>query len=351
MFSSNVSVETAKFDALNIDSLLKDNTSKEGVSVKAKTCFDTYSMAQPALFSNENNDYIHRSKTNDGVALMVAGSFDQAVDLALLGYSTLIAVDINRYQYYIGYLKYLAVKYLNYFQFIAFLADAQSPRCLDEGIIRFLFDEAEVHNEPSKAAPEMFWKTLLRKNTNAIQIRMKYIMGEKNYILNASNRALRSKYIVSSKSYNDAQKALGKMRINFYIGNVFNVSKDNFFPEHIYDVVLLSNIHNFVMANTYVQLVRDLVPYVKVGGSIYSYIIQIPREWIEKSNSIISYIDRKKTNWPKYQDLIECQAAHRSYFVEAFKRQFCTRVHEVETCGGYACAYNTSTDSILEIIV
>lgn len=349
MFSSNVSVETAKSDALNIDSLLKDNTSREGEVVRTKTSFATYSMAQPALFSNENNDYIRRKENDDGVAFTVAGSFDQVIDLVLLGYSTVITADINRYQYYIDYLKYLAVRYLDYFSFIAFLADAQSPRCLDERIIRYLFDKAEADKEPSKAAPEMFWKMLLRENTT-MKVRMKYIMGEKNYILHATNRALRSKYILSLSGYSDAQKALGKARINFYIGNVFDVSKENYFPEKIYDVVLLSNVHNFVMADMYVQLVRDLVPYVKASGSIYSYLIQIPREWIEKSNTAMVYINWAETNWQKYRDFIECQAAHRSYFVEAFKRQFRTKVHEVATCGGYACAYNTSSDSVLEII-
>lgn len=351
MFSSNVSVETAKSDALNIDSLLQDNTSRKGVFVNTKTSFATYSMAQPALFSNENNNYIHRRKNDDGVAFTVAGSFDQVIDLALLGYSTVITADINRYQYYIDYLKYLAVRYLDYFSFIAFLADAQSPRCLDEGIIRYLFDKAEADNEPSKAAPEMFWKMLLRNNTT-MQIRMKYIMGEKNYILHDSNRELRSKYVWSLSGYNDAQKALGKTRINFYIGNIFDVSKENYFPEKIYDVVLLSNVHNFVVANMYVQLVRDLVPYVKTGGSIFSYLIQIPREWIERSNAAVSYIDWKKTILNDFNKAaIECQAAHRSYFVEAFRRQFKTRIHEVSTCGGYACFYNTSTDSVLEIVV
>lgn len=351
MLSSNVSVETAKYDALNIDRLQQDKTMSEGFIVGSKTNFVAYNMAQPAIFTNENNDYIHRSKTNDGVALTVAGSFDQVIDLARLGYSIVIAVDVNRYQYYVDYLKYLAVRYLDYFSFMVFLADAQSPKCFDEEIIRYLFDKAEVDNEPSRAAPEMFWKTLLRNNT-AMQIRMKYIMGEKHYILHDSNRLLRSKYILSLSDYQKAQTALGKTKINFYIGDVFEISKENYFPKRVYDIVLLSNVHNFAMADMYVHLVRSIVPYVKTGGSIFSYLIQIPREWIERSNVAVSYIDWKKTILNDFNKAaIECQAAHRSYFVEAFRRQFKTRVHEVATGGGYACFYNTSTDSVLEIIV
>lgn len=104
---------------------------------KMEIKFDDYKKGETLsnlLFENSPHFYVNPTERlimgnyieeNDNV-VSVLGSGDFALDSIYHGSKNIVTFDINKYQYYVAMLKYLAINGLSYDDFFTFFCDIKS---------------------------------------------------------------------------------------------------------------------------------------------------------------------------------------------------------------------------------
>lgn len=303
----------------------------------------SYQTMAPAWTSNENSSYMCRVITKDANVLAISGSFDHIIDMALYGARNIYAVDVNPLQFPVDWLKYQAVMCLTAGQFKKFALSTRTELLSKEtmtGILENLDNSFEKE----------FWEIVYAEKS-PMDIRMDYLMSERNYVVNHSERIVKFDYPEYSL-WNKARKALEEAEIFIEENDIFNVQ----LPEESMDLIHLSNIHNFYMPEEFASKIRDISPFLKKNGTIVLYCIGMKAEWFEairNGNEMIpvSQNDLNMAVCARNPLLLEALHQQISFTMLLYKdllNDFEIEVIPVRTGKGFA-GYNTTTDVVLAV--
>lgn len=167
--------------------------------------------------------------------LTVTASGDQLINLALMGAKRVDNFDTNRNAYYISALKVAALKTLSYEEFINFFTDSDDRKLISNG---FLGQSQKLVN-PN---PNYFaYETYLKVRSSLPNDAMTY--WDKLYA-----------YLRDSQSYQAAQAIFRRgFEHNYMHMDILQIHK----IPHTYDLVLLSNIYEYLTDEYYNVISSD----------------------------------------------------------------------------------------------
>lgn len=315
------------------------NNSKDVVHI-GDSKSNPYETMAPAWTSNENSGYIRQIlKTSDSV-LSVASTLDNVIDMALYGIRNIYAVDINPSQLPVSWLKYASVVYLKeYSEFYDFVVST-SENALSRKIANKILNAEETITEENK-----FWRMLYNDNT-ATDIRRKYFLNEPYYIDKHMKRVMHFDYIKPDR-WNEAKEALDASTIYVENSDIFNI----YLPDNAFDVIYLSNLHNFYTPNDYVSKIRKMHSHLRNKGRILLYCIGMKENWFYAWDRRISpdiSADDFDQNYREFFDEIRRQIIETMIMYSMLKEEFKVLIIPLKTGGGYMY-YNTPTDCVLVI--
>lgn len=312
-------------------------------STQATTDEDGYSYQtmSPGWTSNENSSYMRR--LNCANVLAIAGSFDHIIDMALYGARNIYAVDVNPLQFPVDWLKYQAVMLLTAGQFKKFVLSTRTELLSKETMTSIL---ERLENSFEKE----FWKIVYAEKSS-MDIRMNYLMSERNYVVNHSERTVKFDYPEYSM-WNKARKALEEAYIYIEENDIFNVQ----LPEESMDLIHLSNIHNFYMPEEIASKIRDISRFLKKDGSIVLYCIGMKPEWFETIRNGNDMIPLSQNDFnmgvcarnPLLMKALQQQISFTMLLYKDLLNDFEVEVIPVRTGKGFA-GYNTTTDVVLAV--
>ena len=232
--------------------------------------------------------------------LTIDGSMDSIFDMTLCGIRNVYAVDVNPVQIPICWLKYYALTKLdNYEEFKAFAIDASVFALSD------------------------------------------------NYLRTGEGRRINFEY-VKKENWDKVRKALNESTIYLEREDIF----DMYIPENVFDVVCLSNLHNFYPIDYYVEKLREILSKLKKEGRIVLYFIGMKPEWFDSwDKDLFPDVEEKDLNRAYIKDGIkELGVLQQIYdtgnLYKKIKKYFKVSLLPVKTGKGYMF-YNTPTDCIL----
>lgn len=309
-------------------------TDEDGVS---------YQTMSPSWTSNENSSYMHRLITKEANILTIAGSFDHIIDMALYGARKIYAVDVNLLQFPIDWLKYQSVMYLTSNQFRKFAINT-GTNMLSKEIMCHILEKAEKSHEKE------FWRKVYEENSS-IDIRMNYLINERSYITHHSKRLVKFEY-PEYNLWQKARKALKEAEIYIEEKDIFDVKP----LENSFDLIHLSNIHNFYNPEEFCLKIRQISKYLKKGGTIVLYCIGMKPEWFEliKKGYYTFQVYERDFNMdvcrrnPLLLEGLQQQISFTMFLYRTLLNDFDVEVIPVETGKGFV-GYNTSTDVVLAI--
>lgn len=303
----------------------------------------SYQTMAPAWTSNENSSYMRRLITNGANVLAISGSFDHIIDMALYGARNIYAVDVNPLQFPVDWLKYQAVMCLTAGQFKKFALSTRTELLSKETMTSIL---ERLDNSFEKE----FWESVYAEKS-VMDIRMNYLMSERNYIVNHSERIVKFDYPEYSL-WNKARKALEEADIFIEENDIFNVQ----LPEESMDLIHLSNIHNFYMPEEMGSRIRDISRFLKKDGRIVLYCIGMKPEWFETVRNGNDRLPLYQTDFnmvvcarnPLLMEAIQQQISFTMLLYKGLLNDFEVEVIPVRTGKGFA-GYNTTTDVVLAV--
>ena len=299
-----------------------------------------YVTMAPAWTSNENSGYIRQILKPSDTVLTVASTLDNVIDMALYGIRNIYAVDINPSQLPVSWLKYASVVYLKeYSEFYDFVVST-SENTLSREIGNKILNAEEKTTEEIK-----FWRMLYADNT-AIDIRRKYFVNEPYYIEEHMERVMRFDYIKPDK-WNAAKDALTASTIYVENSDIFNM----YLPDNAFDVIYLSNLHNFYMPDDYVKKIKKMRSHLRDKGRILLYCIGMKENWFyawdRRKSPDISADDFNQDYYEFFND-VRRQIIETMIMYSLLKEEFKVWIIPLKTGGGYMY-YNTPTDCVLVI--
>lgn len=302
----------------------------------------SYETSAPNWTSNENSSYMSRLVKKGASVLAVAGSFDHIIDMALYGARNIYAVDVNPLQLPIDWLKYQAVINLTPGGFSKFALSTKGNLLLSREVMENILSKSDSCLEKE------FWETVYREK-DPLDIRLNYLLSERNYIYNHSERIVMFDYPDQTK-FSKARNALKESFIYAEEKDIFDVM----LPGCSIDLIHLSNLHNFFFPEDYVKKVQELSKFLKEDGCIVLYCIGMKKEWFDAikegaegipmfaSDLNLAYFARN----PLLMQATEQQIVHTMLLYDELLKHFNVEVIPVKTGKGFA-GYNTSTDIVL----
>ena len=214
------------------------------------------------VFTTENlGEYIKKLKANGKKVLTVTGSGDQLINLALEGVRRVDNFDINQNAYFITQLKLAALKVLSYEEYLNFFCISDDEELQREGLIYFRKKiglnenvlDFKTYLKVKPYLPEMcafYWDLLYEEfqfDGKNLAMSPLFYPGTKRgaietntYLKNAENCAL-------------ARDRIGHVEINFMERNLLEIHT----LEDTYDVILLSNIYDYLTDEWYSVISTD----------------------------------------------------------------------------------------------
>ncbi len=299
-----------------------------------------YNHVAPIWTSNENGQYIRQMLKPSDTVLTIGGSMDAIFDMALHGIRNIYSVDVNPVQIPICWLKYYALTKLdNYYEFESFVIDA-SIFALSDRLAGKILDRTDSSEE------NKFWRLVYKENTS-LEMRLKYFANETYYLRTGEGRRINFEY-VKKENWDKVRKALNESTIYLEREDIF----DMYIPENVFDVVCLSNLHNFYSIDYYVEKLRELSSKLKKDGRIVLYFIGMKPEWFDSwDKDLFPDVEEKDLNRAYIKDGIkELGVLQQIYdtgnLYKKIKKYFKVSLLPVKTGKGYMF-YNTPTDCIL----
>lgn len=297
-----------------------------------------YSNMAPAWTSNENSSYIRQILKPTDSVLTVASTLDNVIDMALYGIRNIYAVDVNPSQLPVCWLKYGSMIYLDdYEEFYNFVVSTSGNVLSVESATKIL-NSLDVTSEENQ-----FWRMMYADNTS-IDIRKKYFLNEPYYIDEHMERVMLFDY-VKPERWKEAKDSLNASTIYVEQNDIFNMS----LPDNAFDVIYLSNLHNFYTTRDFVSKIKKLRTHLREKGRILLYCIGMKESWFyawdRKLPPDISAADFKQ----EYKELfweVKRQILETMIIYSMLKQEFKILIIPVKTGGGYMY-YNTPTDCIL----
>lgn len=299
-----------------------------------------YNHVAPIWTSNENGAYILQMLKPSDTVLTIGGSMDAIFDMALFGIRNIYAVDVNPVQILICWLKYNALTKLDsYYEFESFVIDA-SIFALSERLAGKILDRTEISEE------NKFWRLVYKENAS-LEMRLKYFANETYYLRTGEGRRINFEY-VKKENWDKVRKALNESTIYLEREDIF----DMYIPENVFDVVCLSNLHNFYPKDYYVEKLREILSKLKKDGRIVLYFIGMKPEWFDSwDKDLFPDVEEKDLNRAYIKDGIKKLGVLQQIYdtgnlYKKIKKYFKVSLLPVKTGKGYMF-YNTPTDCIL----
>lgn len=344
IYFKGMNTETAIEDAKAILRWRPTPQMVEVATTEADTTYEKYQAEKPQLFSNESNAYLRSiipANNKGGNALMVAGSMDLAIDCCMFGINDITAVDLNRNQFYVGFLKLKALQKLTYEQFNEFLVDPHSPNCMALHYIREVLSD----NDELTKAVKAFWEYLFETFDGiAVAVRCNCLLFEQIFLDHGSNRVLNFWYIQNEEAFENAKRAIGKANIKFLVGDILNDVST--MVQEKFKYVMLSNLHDFVMPEVFTTLLnKNVFPYLKRTGTAVCYVIQLRPEWIKTSTVMIRTMEIN----PAYAEAAANQIKNARNVVARIGQKRKVSYVTVPSGKGFGGIYSTPIDTAVII--
>ena len=304
----------------------------------------SYKTMAPSWTSNENSSYMSRIIKNGADVLAIAGSFDHIIDMALYGARNIYAVDVNPLQFPVDWLKYQSVLNLTPGKFQKFVLSTKGNNMLSREIMESILSKTE-------SCPEKeFWESVY-KEKDPLDIRLNYLMSERNYIKHRSERIIRFDY-PDQMRFRKARKALNESNIFIEEKDIFDVQVS----EGSMDLIHLSNLHNFYLPEEYAENIKKLSKFLKKDGVMILYCIGMKEDWFEATKAGSDRIKLCETDlniayFAGNQLLmrgVQQQIVFTMILYTELLKTFNVEIIPVKTGNGFI-AYNTPTDIVLAL--
>ena len=252
MINFNITKQQVNEDVANIYSHVLEPYKLK----KYNSYVEAYEHAKMQLFTNENIKYINSMNINGKTLLAVAGGFDSIFDFILKGTNSVVAVDINRKQYYVGQLKMWAIQKLPYNTYKELLLDGHKLM----GSLSILLKNV---NPKDDSAASIFWQKTLKK--------LGFILTDNVFTGNLDEtfeRRVLCNYLENEKSYLELREKLNNTKIEFIAGNMLNIINSSDFANK-FDNVLLSNISDYIDVEKFNNFVNnDVKKVLSTSGKV-----------------------------------------------------------------------------------
>ncbi len=256
------------------------------------------------LFKDRNQFYFNPTEelsmgnyVNKGSSVLtVLSSGDFPLDSIYHGAKDIITFDINKYQYYIAMLKYLAITKLSYEEYYSFFCDISSNDYLSLKIYK------KIISGNKKNPVLTFWDTFMTQRdldmqnirNNTQYLLAKYlsqdtltpamfdynrkindlpITATTELILSENGEKTPNSFLENEASYNLTKREIEKSETSFIKSNLIDL-KNNLinaknFPLPYFDTIYLSNIQEYLNPTVFKQAIDEqLMPMLKPDGSI-----------------------------------------------------------------------------------
>lgn len=243
-------------------------TSKKRAAVPvSEDASSSYSDMAPLLASNENNEYMSGVIKEGDSVLAIAGTFDHLADMVLFGAKNIMAVDVNELQFPVCWLKYVGFCFFSSCkEYTDFMIDPTSDKMLNEEIMKDLLDFAP--NEEMKE----FLRKVYRICT-PYELRKNYLYGETKFLRIHEPREMHYQYLLQNNFYKVKENVTSA---NIYLQNA-NVFDIDFYDS--FDVIYLSNAHNFIGEALLEKRMTELHSRMKSGAKVIIYCIGMRKSW------------------------------------------------------------------------
>ena len=256
------------------------------------------------LFKDRNQFYFNPTEelsmgnyVNKGSSVLtVLSSGDFPLDSIYHGAKDIITFDINKYQYYIAMLKYLAITKLSYEEYYSFFCDISSNDYLSLKIYK------KIISGNKKNPVLTFWDTFMTQRdldmqnirNNTQYLLAKYlsqdtltpamfdynrkindlpITATTELILSENGEKTPNSFLENEASYNLTKREIEKSETSFIKSDLIDL-KNNLinaknFPLPYFDTIYLSNIQEYLNPTVFKQAIDEqLMPMLKPDGSI-----------------------------------------------------------------------------------
>ena len=236
-----------------------------------------YDRAKPQLFTNENSEYINGMNLQGKSLLSVAGGFDAIFDFIGLETEEILAIDMNRKQFYIGCLKFWSLEKLSYQEYSDFLVNSRSQSFLNFDIFKKI--SSHVNNDD---AAKTFWNTVFRMFPQR-SLLIEILFGEKQFLSTDCDRILKCNYLSSEIEYDKARANSKRAKITFMCNDITKLSKTVLDKTLSFDNIVLSNIGDYIPAETFYDFVTNkLMNSLSNNGRLMAlYIIKMEIKQME----------------------------------------------------------------------
>ncbi len=312
---------------------------KRATTFAQEDATSAYAEMAPLIASNETNSYMKQVIKEGDSVLAIAGAFDHLADMVLYGAKDIMAVDVNELQLPICWLKYWSFCFFaSCRDYMDFILDPTSKKMLDADIMKFVLDFA-----PDGDMKE-FWQRIYERTT-PLEIRRNYLYGEQKFVDVPGNREMNYQYY-RKKNFFKVKENLDSISIYLQRSNIFDIDFCGNF-----DVVHLSNIHNFMSESFTYSKLKALHDKLKPGAKVIIYCMGMRKCWfdIAKKGGTILPMDDLNWEFMNEQIFISVQSQivttmniYRS-MLELFDS---VEVIEVKTSKGMIM-YNTDTDCVM----
>jgi MoaA/NifB/PqqE/SkfB family radical SAM enzyme/dephospho-CoA kinase len=200
-------------------------------------------------FTTENLSYLPILEIKGKKVLTVGGSYDHAIDLALLGAKTVENIDVNLCAKYYAQLKRKALLHLDFEVFKSFFGD--SPKVFDFKIYSLL--------KPFLDFESNFFENFFEEIFNKFEHDGKKLF-ESSYFHNRSNQDFlnHSLYLRNEENYLKARENLRKQEFIWHSQSILESDDIGSF-----DIILLSNIadysHKMFTGDNHAEIFKDKV--------------------------------------------------------------------------------------------
>ncbi len=312
---------------------------KRAVVLAQEDVTSLYAEMAPLIASNETNSYMKKVIKNGDSVLAIAGAFDHLADMVLHGAKNIMAVDINELQFPICWLKYWSFCFFTSCRdYMDFILNPTSKKMLDTDIMKSVLDFV-----PDGDMKE-FWKRIYEQ-TSPLEIRRNYLYGEQKFIGSSEGREMNYQYY-RKDNFTKVKESLDSTCIYLQNSNIFDIDFCGNF-----DVVHLSNIHNFMSESFTCSKLKALHDKLKPGAKVIIYCMGMRKCWFDISKKGGTILPMDDLNWEFMNEqifisvqsqIVTTMNIYRS-MLELFNS---VEVIEVKTSKGMVM-YNTGTDCVM----
>jgi len=195
------------------------------------------SQAPMYFFATERvGEYYSKIDLKDKKVLTICGSGDQVLNAFLVGAKQVIGFDLNKRSEFITRLKIVAIKNLNYQEFISFF-----------GFGRRAFDYntySNLRNNLNKRSKIFFDKIYKEFENNGYKLSKSEYFRQRKHVISGSEKRI-NLYLKNERHYEKLKKIMSKKKFIFLLADLENLATNKSLAKERFDLINLSNAQNY----------------------------------------------------------------------------------------------------------